>query len=279
MNPQRFELRSSSIVAAATVLFVIFSWSPVFAQDASLQDAVESLREGRYEQGLETLSTLDASSDPRVDYYRGFALEKIGQCEAAKSAYRQAESAASNPRVEQVATEALEGFDGRCVPTVAGAPEVEPVAESQTSAPASASGQLARGSGRVGWKVFGWTTAILGGITLAAVPVKSAIEDRAFQRTAPYFELRYGCDVSSGDIVEGSCEKTPTSDDPVYDAYQQGRDAADTAGRYMVIGGTTLAGLGVATLVTVALTRPSAPVQWSLAPTQGGAQVGAILRF
>jgi hypothetical protein len=279
MGPQQFDIRASFAFTIVVFSLVLGVGVPAVAQDASLQGAVEMLREGQYAEGLAALDALEASADPRVDYYRGFALEKLGKCDAARSAYRQSRSSATNPRLQQVASDALEGFQGRCVSAADSARSAERPAASPASTSGPSSGAPLRGSGRVGWKVFGWTSAILGGITLVAIPIKSTLENQAFQRTAPYFDERYGCEVSGGEIDGGTCDKAALADDPIYEAYRENRKMADRAGRYMLIGGTTLAGVGVATLVTVALTRPSAPVQWSLVPTSGGAQVGAVLRF
>ena len=281
MRPQVFEFDVPVVLAGCILLASLFFGTSALAQDASINDAVELLREGQYERGLEQLERMDESVDPRVDYYRGYALEKLGECGDAKAAYERAAQRASNEQLRGVAEDALSGLDGRCTPSAATQAATPPnQSVSQTSPASTASSQLPRGAGRVGWKVFGWTTAILGGVVLTAVPVKSALEDQAFDRTTPYFEERYGCAVDGGSVNNGtSCDKAALSDDPVYEAYQKNREAAETAEHFMLISGTALAGAGVATLVTVALTRPSAPVQWSVSPTRGGVQAGAVLRF
>jgi hypothetical protein len=278
MRPQFSESLEPVLVVFAT-LAVLLSATAALAQSSGLDDAVTLLRDGEYREGLDVLSGID-SADPRVDYYRGYALEKLGECDAAKSAYEDARASATAEKLRAVASDALQGFEERCtVPPASAAPKKAETAVEPPAA-ATATGHLARGAGQVGWRVFGWTTAILGGIVLAGVPVKSALEDRAFERTTPYFEERYGCDVSGDEVNNtASCDKAALSDDPVYEAYQQNRRVADAADRYMLIGGTTLVGVGVATLLTVAITSPSAPLQWSVLPTHDGFQAGAVLRF
>lgn len=234
----------------------------------SLDRAVEALRNGEYQQGLRLLDEVDgATSDIRTAYYRGYALEKLGRCQAAGAAYRRAATAKDAPKLQRYARQALDGFDTRCKPAVAepSEPSVEP-------------GDVAtRTSGRVGWRVFGWTSTIVGGLVMAAVPLKMIIEDAAFSTSEPYFLERYGCEVGENGFDGSECNHAELKNDPTYHQYRDGMELAERSNNYMLIGGAGLVAAGLGTLITLEVTEPTVDV--SVAASGDGARVSAVFRF
>ena len=263
-----------SLVLVAMVLGLCAP-NPALAQSsgeetaADLDRAVDAVRQGDYEPGLRLLDSVGrATDDLRVAYYRGYALEKLGRCDAARSAYRRAAGPRATERLRGYALDALSGFDKRCVPA---APQVEQP-DRQSPVPRSAAG-----SGRVGWQVFGWTTTIVGGLILAAVPVKSSIEGAAFGTATPYFEQRYGCQVDGTSMEGADCNESALQKDPAYERYSEGLDTAERSTNIMLVGGVGLATVGLGTLLTLAVTEPSVTV--AVSPAGDGAAMSAAIHF
>jgi tetratricopeptide (TPR) repeat protein len=248
--------------------------STAAAQDALLKRAFGELQAERYDAALETLDRAlgqarSSAAKAKVTYYRGFALEKLGRCDAAELAYRRVLDGQSGTKLGGFAREALQGFGDRCV--VATDAPVQQVREVE----------LPRGSGRVGWKVFGWTTMILGGLTLAALPVKNAIERDITSQAEPYFQLQYNCAVDNGAVSGERCDLDGLQKDPAYIEYDDTLQTANQWSDVIKYSGIGLVGLGATTLLLVAVTRPDADdVVLSVAPTgDGGAIAGALVRF
>ncbi|QDG52206.1 hypothetical protein FIV42_16090 [Persicimonas caeni] len=254
-----------------------------YAQSAKpgIDAAVQALQEGNYGYGLELLDNLRRTSDdPRITYYRGYALEKLGHCAAAKQAYRVAAAAPNRKKLQEYASGALEGFDARCVPTStrptrspADLQEVQPnFANTPLPAPSQPSTM------RVGWQVFGWTTIFLGGLVAASVPLKSAIEDSAIDAVEPYFVRRYGCQVDRDGASGPACNEEALIKDPAYQTYEDGIVIAERTNKYLLYGGAGLAAVGVLTLITVEVTEPDT-VDIAFNPSADGAGLQAIFRF
>lgn len=242
----------------------------VQASESELTRAFDALEAERWDDALELLDDLKGSSTDgkmlaKVTYYRGFALEKLGRCESAELAYRRVLDGSATPRLRSYARDALDGFDARCIP----APEAD-----------LRQVEMPRGSGRVGWKVFGWTSMIVGGLTLAAIPVKSAVEDDIVSQGEPYFQVQYNCDVSDGEVKGDNCDRTGLSKDPAYVEYEETRATSQRWSDVMLYSGAGLAAVGLTTVVLVAATRPDAgSVTVAITPTTDGAYGSATIRF
>lgn len=240
---------------APFVLTVLMSLSA--AVDVAAQTPEETLRaghtalqKGEWARGLELLEQVP--QDPQVAYYRGYALEKLQRCGDARASYLAVGS--SDQRMAAYALEALAGLDERCVPPVE------------------------RGSGRLGWKIAGWSSMALGTLTVLLVPAKASIENKVAGQAEEYFLLRHGCEVD-GEAVGGvGCKEGELREDDSWTDYQNQTKSAARSTRYLLIGGGAAIGLGLATVLTVAFTRPGA-VTVAAAPTRGGASVGVVLRF
>lgn len=269
--------------ATATTLLTLVACASMSAPAAHAQQApkpldraVEALQAGDYERGLRLLDGLrETANDPRVTYYRGYALEKLGRCNAARQAYKDATKAPGAKKLQAYATDALRGFDQRCTPPVE---TVEPSAPTQAVEPTTPyTAAPPATSGRVGWRVFGWTSAIVGGLVLTSIPLKTAIENAAFGTTEPYFQKRYGCQVDRDGVGGANCDQAGLEADSTYREYRDGLELAETSTDYMLIGGASLAAVGVVTLITVELTEPG--VDLAVTPSGDGARVSAMWRF
>lgn len=265
---QATTLRILLVFAWAILVGVVFSPGIAFASDARLNRAFEELQAERFERALNLLDdALDDAENPeeasKLSYYRAFALEKLGQCELAELAYRRVLDG-SNQKLRTFARESLSGFDDRCV------------AASKVEQPV----QLERGSGRVGWKVFGWTTMILGGLTLAALPVKHSLERNVTSQAEPYFSLQYNCKVEDGDVSGQRCDRDGLEKDDAYLEYQESLATANKWSKVMIFSGIGAASVGLTTLILVAVTRPdAADLQVSFVPLPSGGMATAGIRF
>ena len=219
----------------------------VFAD--TLNDAVADMQAHRYEAALEKLST---TKDVRAHYYRAYAYERLGDCDAARANYlRSSRSPEAAPAQKKLAIDALSGLAGRCRANPA-------VAVEHVSAPTS-----------VGWHVLGWTTLIVGGLTLAAIPVKAEFESNAEAQSALYFDQRFGC-TPDGTSVDGKvCDRTGLERDEGFALFQEKREEAQTITNIMWGVGGGLVGVGAITLLTVAVS--DAPVVVGVTPN--GAQI------
>lgn len=235
------------------VLALLFSPSPGFAQDdfdATFAAGVESLQTGEFEQGLASLERADElGHDPRIVYYQGYALEKLGRCAEAKKAYRRAtRQDYPEPRMREAAASAFDGVEERCQPA-----HVE-----LSETPGEPKRRL--GTGRVGWKIFGWSATAIGSLTLLAIPLKTSAEQDVANEAEQYFELRYGCEVERGAASGEACRFDELSEDEVYVEYSAALDQARRSTTLLMVGGAGLAAAGILTLVIVASTRGKSKV-------------------
>lgn len=249
-------LRSASLLALVACLFWAAEANALSPEaEQTLRAGHSALEEGEFARALELLERVPGD-DSRVLYYRAYALEKLNRCAAARASYEAV--AATQTQMALYAERALEGFSGRCSPIVAH--------------------EAPRGSGRAGWKIAGWTTLVLGALTLLTVPAKASVEQGASGEAEEYFRLRYGCDVDGDQISGDTCKKGELREDDGWTEYRDRTRAAARTNRALLFAGGTAAGLGLATVLTVALTRPSA-VSLTAWPTSGGANVGVVVRF
>lgn len=255
-----------SLAALLMLVLAVAVTAPVAAQESAdeltklLNEAVRALGQEEFERGLKLLDEAQAvgRADARIAYYRGYALEKLGECKEAKRQYRDAaKDPSSSEKLRAVAVDALAGVDERCQ-VATPAPTPEPQANDEHVR------ELApMGSGRTGWKIVGWTSLGLGALTLLAVPVKVASEQQLANQSRPYFEMRYGCDVEWRTVTGDECDAEALLEDEVYQEYDQRVRAAQRSTTYLASAGIGLVGIGVVTLLTVGFSRPSVAVSWS----------------
>lgn len=270
MTHQKTESRWPLLIAIRVAFFVgiALGHAPSFAQSsptdtAELSAALEALERQDYEEGIQLLDQAQATdSDPRVNYYRGFAFEKLGECVAAKRQYELARSDASSPGVQRFANDALADFDARCTPATS-------VAEPSFEAPAI-------GSSSVPWQIFGWVTVVVGTLAIAAVPVKNSLENSALDQATPYFEERYGCSITRGEISGTKCERSELESDSKFSSYQDRVALADRTSDYLLVGGIATVAVGATTLIALMLNSAEAPVSAGISTNSQGfrAQIG-----
>lgn len=255
-------------VVVASALIILLSGQSALAQTTptdveALAEAVRALESEEYQAALEALDRAQPNElDARVNYYRGFAFEKLGECAAASRQYEIAARDSERPRLQKVSREALDGFQSRCKPVSVNESNVtEPVV---VSAPSN-----------VGWQIFGWVALTLGTMSIVAVPVKNSIESSALEQATPYFEERYACEVDRDQVTGAKCDRAGLESDSAYSDYQDRVALADRTSTYLLIGGVATAGVGLATILTVALTG-SAPVTATIAPRTDGGVAGSI---
>jgi hypothetical protein len=224
--------------------------------DEALNEGVAALGAEEYRRGLRLLKQAGSMrDDPRVDYYLGYAHEKLGMCAEASHRYTVAATApGGSEKLRTTAEQARRGLRERCPATT----EVE-----QRAAPSG---------DRFGWKIMGWSALSLGALTFLALPVKTTVERDALAQSHPYFMQRYGCEMEFGDVTNDSCDEAALKDDPAYSAYQDRVAQAQRTTRIAVVTGAGLAVLGVGTLLTLAATAPS-----RVALTTNGRSVTATL--
>lgn len=252
--------RCHCVAILAAMLVSIVGTAAASASSPNTDDKLvaghAALQEGDWSRGLSLLNQTPGD-DPRVAYYRAYALEKLGRCREARASYEAVGT--TDKRMAEHAERALLGLSDRCA---------EPLVEQP----------VRLGSGRVGWKVAGWTTLALGALTVLAVPTKASVERGAASEAEDYFQLRYECDVTPNEVSGADCKKAELGEDEIWGEYRERTAAAARMNRTLLIGGGATFGLGIATLLTVAMTRPGA-VAFVASPTPDGARASIQFTF
>lgn len=243
--------------ALVLTLSLLCSSVPVLAQTPPaphpyLAAAVQALADGEAELGLQLLERAEPhTDDPRLTYYRAFALEKLGRCDEARTSYVAAQSSGL-PEFERAAKAALEGLQTRCTP-LRTRPQAPAVREVRRAAPAAVS--------------LGLIVSTIGGMGLLAVPAKHAFDQQVASTSEEYFARAYACKVSGGEIDAG-CDRAAIEADEQWDVYERRNATARTSTIALAVGGTTLLGVGI-----LAIALGSRRVAVSAAPGPGGAVV------
>ncbi len=253
--------QNAAMLRALSILVIVIGFlSPAAASaqdvepdaDPYLAAAVMALGENDPALGLQLIDkAATRSTDPRIGYYRAFALEKLGRCRDARRAYTAAQTAGP-ARYAAAATAALRGFDARCVaqlppPTVA-----------------------ARGGQQSPTLVtLGWVLTTVGALTLIAVPLKITFDHRVAEQSEQYFKKVFECEVDFGDIASG-CDEAELKSNEQWTAYEKRIQTARRANVWMLASAGVLLAGGI-TSIAVGARR----VRVALVPRSDGA-VGSL---
>ena len=221
-----------SIFSALSFLLCSSAIAEEGSFENDFEDGVAALRIGEFNNALQLLERAAAErDDPRVDYYLGYAHEKIGNCDRAKTFYTDAAvDPSATPALRKVARDALVEFEARCsIEDV-----VAPVETSRTVS--------------VAWVTVGTIVTVLGVLTLVAVPVKNTIDREAGKEFEQWYDFQYGCDVDFG-IVKNECDTAPLEADPTYAPYLDQVRIAKKSTKIVLITGVAVTVLGGVTLL------------------------------
>lgn len=225
--------------------------------DPYLAAAVEALGAHDHQLALDLLDkAATRSADPRITYYAGYALEKLGRCDEARRKY-QISAANGPPRFTEAANGALAGFDQRCVPRK---PDVEKP-------------QVVRQRGGT-LKIVGWVLTTVGALTFAALPVKIAFDREIATQSEQYFEQVYECDVNFGELAD-DCDAEAIKSNPQWQTYDRRITTAKQSNVWMIAGGSALVASGIAMVIIGSTRRPAV----ALLPVPGGAVGTVSFRF
>lgn len=216
-----------------------------------LNRAVSELQNGRYENGLAALRRLDkTSNDARIDFYKGYAFEKLGKCVAAKLHYTSALKS-KNEKLRALSKSTLSGFSKRC--TIVN----EPLSKNEVA------------SSNTGWKIFGWTSLLIGTVALVGTPIKEGFDRELAAEAEPYFGYKYGCRIKFGEVDPQGCNLGALDRDKRYPDYKGAVNQTKLINTIGYVSGVALVAAGAITLITVTVSENSAV---SISPTQNGAQ-------
>ncbi len=241
-----------NIITTFLTFFVVLLASNAFSQTTNkdLNRAVSELQNGRYESGLAGLRRLDkTSNDARIDFYKGYAYEKLGKCVAAKLHYTSALKS-DNEKLRSLSKKTLSDFSTRC--TVI----------NDTVSKTEASGS------NTGWKIFGWSALLLGTTALIATPIKEGFDRDLSSKVEPYYFYKYGCKLDFGELGPG-CNQTTLDKDERYPEYEAGVSRTKLINTIGYVSGVALVAAGAVTLISVAVSENSTV---AISPTQNGAQ-------
>ncbi len=215
-----------------------------------LNRAVNELQNGRYESGLAALRRLSkTSNDARIDFYKGYAFEKLGKCVAAKVHYNSALKS-DNKKLKKLSKETLAGFTKRC--TIIN----EPKSKAEVA------------SSNTGWKIFAWTALVVGTATLVATPIKEGFDRDLAAEAEPYFFYKHGCKIDFGEINPEGCDVAALDTDERYPLYEETVSKTKLINTIGYVAGATLVATGAITLITITISEHSV----AISPTQNGAQ-------
>jgi len=234
--------------------FTLLLSTNAFSQttDTQLKRAVGELQAGRYESGLSALQRLSKTSgDPRIDFYKGFAFEKLGKCVSAKLHYKSAMKS-GNAKLKSLSKSTLSGFSARCK-----------IANEPLQKAASL-------GSNTGWKIYGWSALVLGTIALIGTPIKEGFDRELAAEGEPYFAYKYGCRIEFAEVDPRGCNQAALEKDKRYTEYNDAVSSTKLINTIGYISGAVLVASGAITLIAVTVSESS---EIAFSPTLNGAQV------